>query len=121
MKVWIGTLESSVRLVEEVERILRSQGHSVSWRSYGESPNRAKLAELSAAAVRAHHVVVCLFEPMQEGEISAEIKRGTAESSSIRLPPGPDAAFTLAAAIIGKRAAGSHNGIDGEGNAHGPN
>jgi hypothetical protein len=113
MKVWIGTLESSTRLVEEVERILRSQGHQVSWRSYGESPNAAKTAELIATAARSHEVVVCLFETVHNGVLAAEIQRAAAaEPIAINILTGPDAAFQLAAAIAGKRASGSDSDAD---------
>jgi hypothetical protein len=73
MKIWMGLCEPRIDLVEDVERLLRAQGHDVTWRSYPTLPSGEALTRLLGFIAAKHDVFAWIAEEI--GPSAAELEK----------------------------------------------
>ena len=81
MKIWIGLVEPRIDLVEDVERLLRAQGHDVTWRSYPALPTGEALTRLVATIASRHDTFGWVCE--ETGPSAAELKQAIGDGGSL--------------------------------------
>jgi len=122
MKIWIGFLEPHAALVEATERLLRTTGHEVTWRSYPDFPVGGYLGTLLSRAETTHDTVAWILEPSEHAESLERAILAREKSDSYRLfrirdgclygvgdpePLGPatldtETAFTFSRLLVGQ-------------------